>query len=148
MRRWKQFAWLTAAFAATLLLAGSATAEVVVGRGVLIAGGNGFVVLDLRGVATVRGLGLVIVERDAIVDTEGHGRVTPLGEGRVLFEGFGRVTVRSLDERTRIEAGGARLRLRARGVGVAFLAGVGHFMTDDQDGTWGADLVVEFESLD
>jgi hypothetical protein len=148
MRRWKRNAWLAAAFVATLLLAGSATAEVVAARGELIAAGNGFAVLDLRGVATLRGLGLVIVERDAIVDTEGHGHVTPLGGGRVLFEGFGRVTVRSFDERTRIEAGGARLRLRARGIGVAFLKGVGHFTTDDQDGNWGADLAVEFESLD
>lgn len=134
------------ALAFGLLLGGSAQAVVVHGKGELRAAGHGFVVMELRGVATVAGRGLVIVERAAIVEKDGFGRVTPLGDGRVLLEGVGRVRVRNLRDRTRLEAGGARLRVRARGIGVAILDGVGHYSTDDQDGRWGPDLEVEFAS--
>ena len=77
--------------------------------------------------------------------TDGEGRVTPLPGGRVLLEGFGRVSVRSLDERTRVEIAGARLR---RGAGVAILKGVGHFMTDDLDDVWSEDKILHFEEGD
>ena len=128
------------------LMAGTAQAVVVKGRGELAAAGNGVAVIVLRGGVNVAGVGLAVVEEEDIAELEGHGRITPLGDGRVLLEGFGRIEVRSPDDRTRVEAAGAHLRLRARGVGVAFLKGVGHFMTDDVDGPWDADTEVEFDS--
>jgi len=137
--------------AVALLLAAMATgfearAEEVVGRGELHAAGNGFAVLVFRGQATVRGRGLLVAQRDDLLETRGEGRATPLGDGRVLLEGFGRVTVRSFRDRTRIEAAGARLRIWARGIGVAHLAGAGIYTTDDLEGSWGPDVRVEFES--
>ena len=142
-----------AVLAATLLILAAgfvseAGAEVVAGRGELRAAGNGLAVLVFRGQATVRGIGLAVVEREDIVETHGHGRITPLGGGRVLLEGFGRVTVRSLRDRTRLEAAGARMRLHAKGVGVAYLQGVGVYTTDDLEGAWGPDAGVAFESDD
>jgi hypothetical protein len=137
--------WIAGALAGVLLLAGAAGAVVLKGRGELIASGNGLAVLELRGKASVRGLGLVIVDEHAVVDAQGHGRSTRLGDGRVLFEGFGVVSVRSLRQRTRVEAAGAKLRLRAQGSGVALLKGTGHFLTDDVDGRWGAGVTVEFQ---
>ncbi len=128
------------------LVAGTAQAVVVKGRGDLAAAGNGVAVLVLRGGVNAAGVGLAVVEEEDIAELDGHGRITRLGGGRVLLEGFGRIVVRSPDDRTRVEVAGAHLRLRARGVGVAFLKGVGHFMTDDVDGAWDADTEVEFES--
>jgi hypothetical protein len=75
----------------------------------------------------------------------GQGHVTPLPGGRLLLEGFGRVRLRSLDERTRVEIAGARLRIRVRGAGIAILKGVGHVMTDDLDQEWNSDQILEFE---
>ena len=80
------------------------------------------------------------------VEVEGRGRSTELPDGRTLYEGFGRARVRSLDARTRVEVGGARLRLHARGVGRAFLKGCGVVHTDDLDADWGPDLEMGFES--
>lgn len=138
--------WL-AALALTLVFAAAAAQAVVIqGRGVLSAAGNGFAVVELRGALHASGIGLAVVEEDAIVDLQGHGRVTRIGEGRVLLEGFGAIAIRSLDDRTRVELGGARLRLRAKGIGRAFLKGVGTFMTDDVDGGWDPDAEVLFES--
>jgi hypothetical protein len=129
-----------------LLLGASAEAAVVQGKGELRAAGHGFALVELRGVATVAGRGVVIVEHRAIVEKEGFRRVTPLNDGRVLLEGTGMVRVRSFRDRTRLEAAGARLRLRARGIGVAVLDGVGHYSTEDQEGRWGPDLELSFES--
>jgi len=137
----------TAALLVAVLASGfDARAEEVSGRGELHAAGNGFAVLVFRGQATVRGRGLLVAERDDILETRGEGRATPLGDGRVLLEGFGRVTVRSLRDRTRVEAAGARLRIWARGIGVAHLAGAGIYTTDDLEGSWGPEVSVEFES--
>ncbi len=132
--------------AAAMLVASTASAVVIKGRGELRAAGNGLAVVELRGQASIGGAGLVIVDDFAIVETDGIGRETEIGGGRVLFEGFGRVTVRSLDRPTRIEAGGAKVRLAARGVGRAFLKGCGVFHTDDVDGPWAPDNEVEFDS--
>lgn len=132
--------------AVLLLAAGAAHAVILKGRGELTAAGSGLAVLDFRGGAALAGIGMAIVEEDALVDTQGEGRITPIDDGRLLLEGFGRIVVRSLDERTRVEIAGAKLRLRARGVGRALLKGVGHYMTDDLDGAWNAEQVVEFES--
>jgi hypothetical protein len=133
--------------AAVLLLAASAAQAVILkGRGELTAAGSGLAVLDFRGGAALAGIGVAIVEEDALVETQGQGRITPIDDGRLLLEGFGRIVVRSFDERTRVEVAGAKLRLRARGVGRAFLKGVGHYMTDDLDGAWNVEQVVEFES--
>ena len=137
----KRSSWFGVALVAAVALAASASAVVIKTRGALSAAGNGLAVLELRGVVTLRGAGLLVAERDAVVDAEGAGRVTPLDDRRVLFAGFGKVTVRSLDDRTRVEAAGAKLRLRARGVGVAVLKGVGHYMTDDQAGRWGGQRI-------
>ena len=134
--------------AALLLVASAAGAVVLKGRGQLSAAGNGLAVLEFRGQGTFAGFGLAIVEEQAIVSTRGEGQITPLAGGRVLLEGFGRVSVRSLDERTRVEIAGARLRLRAQGAGVAILNGVGHFMTDDFDDVWSEDKIVHFEEGD
>lgn len=128
------------------LVAGVAQAVVIRGVGQLSAAGNGLAVIELRGGLVARGIGLAIVEEEALAHVEGHGRITPIDDGRLLLEGFGRMVVRSPDERTRVEIAGARLRLRARGVGVAFLKGVGHFMTDDVDGRWEPESEVEFDS--
>jgi hypothetical protein len=128
-----------------LAVAGVASAVVVKGRGELTAAGNGAAVLVFRGGANLGGIGLAVVEEDAIAGLDGHGRITPLGDGRVLLEGFGRIEIRSPDERTRVEIAGARLRIRARGVGVAWLKGVGHYMTDDRSDSWSDDLQLEFE---
>jgi len=130
-------------------LAVPAGAEVVAGRGELHAAGNGLAVLVFRGQASVRGIGLAVVEREDVLETEGEGRITPLGDGRVLLEGFGRITVRSLRDRTRLEAAGAHLRLHARGVGIAYLKGTGLFRTDDAEGVegaWEPDAAIAFES--
>jgi len=121
---------------------------VIHGRGPLAATGNGFAVLELRGVLRASGVGLAVVEEDAIVDLEGHGNITRLGPRRVLLEGFGSMTIRSLDDRTRVELAGAHLRIRARGAGRALLKGTGHFMTDDQDGRWGAEVEFDGEGGD
>lgn len=137
--------WLGPALALALL-AGSAHAVVVKGRGVLTAAGNGVAVIVLRGVVHVAGVGLAVVEEEDLAEVDGDGRITPLGDGRVLLEGFGRIAVRSPDDRTRVEVAGAKLRLRARGVGVAHLKGVGNFMTDDADGSWEPEPEVEFDS--
>jgi hypothetical protein len=141
----------TAALAAALVVlsipfAPPADADVVAGRGELHAAGNGLAVLVFRGRATVRGIGLAVAERDDILETRGEGHVTPLGDGRVLLEGFGRITVRSLRDRTRLEAAGAHLRLHARGVGVAHLKGTGLFHTEDRDGAWEPDAAIAFDS--
>jgi len=136
-----------AALVALLLVAvaGSAGAVVIKGRGELTAAGNGVAVLVFRGGANLAGVGLAVVEEDAIAGLDGHGRITRLDDGRVLLEGFGRIEIRSPDQRTRVEIAGAKLRLRARGVGVAYLKGVGTFMTDDLADAWTEDLGVEFE---
>ena len=147
IRRVRRVAGLALALVLATAATGSeARAEVVAGKGTLHAAGNGFAVLVFRGQATVRGIGLAVVEREDVVETHGHGKATPLGDGRVLLEGFGRITVRSLSERTRLEVGGAHLRLHARGVGIAYLKGTGLFHTDDVDGAWEPDAAVAFES--
>jgi hypothetical protein len=144
MSKGRRVGWIGAAFAAAGLGAGAAHAVIVKGRGELQARGSGFAVLELRGGATASGIGLAVVEEAKIVERTGQGTVTPLGDGRVLLEGFGSIAVRSPDDRTRIELAGARLRLRARGAGVAFLRGVGHYTTEDgAEGYWGRDLAVE-----
>lgn len=130
---------------AWLAAAGVAGAVVIKGKGQLTAAGNGVAVLVFRGGANLAGVGLAVVEEDAIAGLDGHGRITPIGNGRVLLEGFGRIEIRSPDQRTRVEIAGAKLRLRARGVGVAYLKGVGHFMTDDHADAWSEDATVEFE---
>jgi hypothetical protein len=141
----KKIGGITLVAAALVLVTSAAQAVVVKGRGELTAAGNGFAVLDFRGGATLAGVGIAIVEEDALVDTHGEGRVTPIDNGRLLLEGFGRIVVRSLEERTRVEVAGSKLRLRARGVGRALLKGVGHYMTDDLDGTWNHDQILEFD---
>jgi hypothetical protein len=151
--RVRQVRWIPGAAAIALLLAAAlsaseAPAEIVAGRGELRAAGNGLAALVFRGQATVRGVGLLVAEAEAIADTRGVGRITPLGDGRVLLEGFGRVTVRSLRERTRLEVAGARLRLRAHGVGVAVLQGTGVYHTEDRTGRWGPERGVAFDSSD
>jgi len=149
LRPGRRIAGVAAAFAlavAAVAAPPAAGAEVVAGRGELHAAGDGFAVLVLRGQATVRGVGLAVVEREDVLETEGRGRITPLGDGRVLLEGFGRITVRSLRDRTRLEAAGANLRLHARGVGVAYLKGTGLYHTDDRDGAWEPDAAVAFDS--
>jgi len=139
-------AWAAALLFLCTALPPRAEAEVVAGRGELHAAGNGLAVLVFRGRATVRGLGLAVAEREAVIRTHGEGRIMPLGDGRVLLEGFGRITVRSLRDRTRLEAAGANLRLHARGVGVAYLKGTGLYHTDDRDGAWEPDAAVAFDS--
>ncbi len=134
--------------AALLLVASAAGAVVLEGRGQLSAAGNGLDVLQFRGEGSFAGFGLAIVEQRAIVSTSGEGHITPLPRGRALLEGFGRVSIRSFDERTRVEIAGARLRLRARGAGAVILKGVGHFMTDDLDGVWSDDKILHFEEGD
>ena len=148
MRKTRGIGWTVAALGAAALAAGVAQAVVVKGRGELLARGNGVAVLDLRGFASAGGIGLAVVEEDALVETTGQGRVTPLGDGRLLLEGFGAIAVRSPDEPTRLEVAGARLHLRARGVGIARLRGTGVYSTDDGDGRWGPDLAVELEEGD
>jgi hypothetical protein len=148
MAKIRKIAWGTAALGAVALAAGVAHAVVVKGRGELLARGNGVAVLQLRGAITAHGFGLAVVEEDALVQTKGDGRVTPLGDGRLLLEGFGGIVVRSPDEPTRLEVAGAALRLRARGVGIARLRGSGVYATDDGDGRWGSDRVVELEEGD
>jgi hypothetical protein len=145
MVKGRRFAWVGAAVAAAALAAGVAHAVVVRGRGELQARGSGFAVLALRGGVAASGIGLAVVEEAKMVELSGQGRVTPLGDGRVLLEGFGSVAVRSLDEPTRVELAGARLRLRARGAGVITLRGVGHYTTEDGSGYWGRDLSIELE---
>ena len=140
--------WMAAALGAACLAAGVAHAVVVKGRGELLARGSGIAVLALRGGVTASGIGTAIVEEQRIVEISGEGRVTPLGDGRVLLEGFGRVAVRSLEEPTRVELAGTRLRIRARGAGVAHLRGVGQYTTDDAEGRWAPDLVLEVEESD
>ena len=130
---------------ALLAAGGVASAVVIKGRGELTAAGNGVAVLVFRGGANLAGMGLAVVEEDSIASLDGHGRITPLGRGRVLLEGFGRIEIRSPDARTRVEIAGAKLRLRARGVGVAYLKGAGHYMTDDHADAWSDDVTVEFE---
>ncbi len=103
--------------AALLLVASAAGAVVLEGRGQLSAAGNGLAVLQFRGEGTFAGFGLAIVEQRAIVSTSGEGHITPLPRGRALLEGFGHVSIRSFEERTRVEIAGARLRLRAGGDG-------------------------------
>jgi hypothetical protein len=148
MTKIRSIAWVTAALGAAGLAAGVAHAVVVKGRGELLARGNGVAVLQLRGAISANGFGLAVVEADALVETQGEGRVTPLGDGRLLLEGFGGIVVRSPDEPTRLEIAGAGLRLRARGVGIARLRGTGAYSTDDVDGRWGPDHVVELEEGD
>lgn len=142
----KKIGRIALAAAVLFLVAGAAHAVIVKGRGELTAAGSGLAVLDFRGGAALAGIGMAIVEEDALVDTQGEGRITPIDDGRLLLEGFGRIVVRSLGERTRVEIAGAKLRLRVRGVGRAFLKGVGHYMTDDLDGAWNSNQIVEFES--
>ena len=143
--KWKRSGGIALLIAALLLATSAAHSVVVKGRGELTAAGNGVAVLVFRGGANLAGGGLAVVDEDALVDVQGHGRITPLGDGRLLLEGFGRIEIRSPDERTRVEIAGAKLRLRVRGVGVAFLKGVGHYMTHDVDGAWAEDLSLEFE---
>jgi hypothetical protein len=138
--------WIAASVGAACLAAGVAHAVVVKGRGELLARGSGFAVLELRGGVAASGIGLAVVEEERIVETSGEGRLTPLGDGRVLLEGFGGFAVRSLEEPTRVEVAGARLRIRARGVGIARLVGAGHYTTDDAEGRWAPDLEVELEA--
>ena len=147
---WKSrgFGWIGAALAAAGLAAGVAHAVVVKGRGELQARGSGFAVLALRGGVVASGIGLAVVEEDKIAETSGQGRITPLGDGRVLLEGFGSVAVRSPDEPTRVELSGARLRIRARGAGVAYLRGVGAYSTEDSEGRWGRELSIELEPVE
>lgn len=148
MTKIRSLAWATAALGTAGLAAGVAHAVVVKGRGELLARGNGVAVLELRGAVSASGFGLAVVDEDALVETTGEGRVTPLGDGRLLLEGFGGLALRSPDEPTRLELGGARLRLRARGVGVARLHGTGVYSTDDGEGRWGPELSVELEEGD
>jgi hypothetical protein len=145
MVRSRSLGWIAAALGAACLAAGVAHAVVVKGRGELLARGSGVAVLALRGGVVASGIGLAVVEEERIVETSGEGRVTPLGDGRVLLEGFGRIAVRSLEEPTRVELAGARLRIRARGAGVATLRGVGQYTTDDGEGRWAPDLALELE---
>ena len=141
--KWKRTGGIALLIAAVLLAASAAHAVVLQGRGELTAAGNGVAVLVFRGGANLGGIGIAVVEEDALADVQGHGRITPLGDGRLLLEGFGRIEIRSPDRPTRVEIAGAKLRLRARGVGRAFLKGVGHFMTDHLDGRWGPDMELE-----
>jgi len=145
VRKIRSITWLVAALGAAGLAAGVADAVVVKGIGELIARGNGVAVLQLRGVVHAGGVGLAVVEEDALVETVGEGRVTPLGDGRLLLEGFGAIEVRSPDEPTRLEVAGARLRVRARGVGIARLHGSGVYSTDDAEGRWAPELSLELE---
>ncbi len=141
--------WLALALASVVLLAaGTAGAVILKGRGELHAAGNGVAVVTMRGAASLRGIGLAIVEEDKIVKLEGHGRTTRLDDGRLLLEGFGRVVLRSPDERMRFEAAGARVRLHAKGAGVAFLKGTGRILSDDVVAAWEPDAQVEFESAE
>ncbi len=145
MTKIRMIGWIAAALGTTALAAGAAHAVLVKAKGELLARGNGAVALELRGAVSANGVGLAIVEEDALVETRGDGRVTPLGQGRLLLEGFGGIVVRSPDGPTRIELAGARLRLRARGVGVAHLRGVGLYSTDDSEGRWSPDVSLELE---
>ena len=145
MTKIRNMAWVAAALGTAALATGVAHAVVVKGRGELLARGNGVAVLELRGAVSASGIGLAVVDEDALVETTGEGRVTPLGDGRLLLEGFGGLVLRSPDEPTRLELAGARLRLRARGVGVARLHGTGSYSTDDSDGRWGAELSIELD---
>ena len=145
MGKKRSLAFAAGALGALGLAAGVAHAVVVKGRGDLLARGHGVAVLELRGVATASGVGLAIVEEDALVEAGGGGKTTPLGDGRLLLEGFGMLELRSLDAPMRVELAGARLRLRARGAGVAVLRGNGFYATDDAEGRWGSDLRVELE---
>lgn len=140
--------WMAAALAAALVGAGAAQAVVVRGVGALAAAGNGLAVVDLRGQVGVKGVGIVVADPDVVVRTDGVGQVSLLDDGRAVYEGFGYVVVESLDARTRIEAAGARIRLRARGIGTAVLKGKGVYSTADLDGAWNADATIEFESED
>ena len=142
----KKIGGIALAAAVLFVVASAAHAVIVKGRGELTAAGSGLAVLDFRGGAPLAGIGVAIVEEDALVETQGHGRITPIDDGRLLLEGFGRIVVRSLEKRTRVEIAGAKLRLRARGVGRAFLKGVGHYMTDDLDGVWRSEQVLEFDN--
>ena len=141
----KKIGGIALAVAALLLVASSAGAVVIKGVGELRAAGNGAGVLEFRGQGTFVGVGLAVVEHDALVSVRGNGNATPLPGGRVLLEGFGRITVRSLDNRTRVEIAGAHLRLRVRGAGIAILKGVGHVSTDDLDESWTDERIFEFE---
>ncbi len=145
MRENRSLGWTGAALVAACLAAGAAHAVLVKGRGELLARGSGFAVLELRGGVAASGIGLAVVEEEKIVETSGEGRLTPLGDGRVLLEGFGQVVVRSPDEPTRLELAGARLRIRARGAGFAYLRGVGQYTTEDGEGRWAPDLAIELE---
>ncbi len=138
--------WMAAALVATLVGAGAAQAVVVRGVGALAAAGNGLAVVDLRGQLGVKGVGIVVADPDVVVRTDGVGQVSLLDDGRAVYEGFGYVVVESLDTRTRVEAAGARIRLRARGIGRAVLKGKGVYSTSDLDGAWDADATIEFES--
>ena len=146
MTKSRRLGWSGAALVAACLAAGVAHAVIVKGRGELLARGSGSAVLELRGGAAASGVGLAVVEEEKIVEMSGDGRVTPLGDGRVLLEGFGRLAVRSLDEPTRLELAGAKLRIRARGAGVARLRGVGQYTTEDGEGRWAPDLAIELEA--
>ncbi len=141
----KRITGIALVVATLLLVAGAAQAVVVKGKGTLRAAGSGFAVLDFRGVASVVGAGLAVVEEDDVLRLDGHGRITPLDDGRILLEGFGRIVIRSVDDRTRVEVAGAGIRLRAKGVGRAFLKGHGRYSTDDLDDDWRDDDVIEFE---
>jgi hypothetical protein len=145
MTKKRSLGWTGAAFAVACLAAGAAQAVLVKGRGELLARGSGFAVLELRGGVTASGAGLAVVEEAAIVETSGEGRMTPLGDGRVLLEGFGQVSVRSLEDPTHVELAGARLRIRARGAGFAWLRGVGQYTTEDAEGRWSPTLAIELE---
>jgi len=56
--------------------------------------------------------------------------------------------VRSLDVPTRVELAGARLRIRARGAGFAWLRGVGHYTTEDGEGRWAPTLAIELDEVE
>ncbi len=133
------------ALALALGFASTASGVVLEGKGDLVAYGSGFAVLELRGEVRLRALGLLIVEPDVEVETDGRGRSTFLEDGRILYEGFGRAVVRSPDAPTRIELGGAGIRLRARGVGRAFLKGRGVVHTRDHDAPWEHEGELELE---
>jgi len=145
MTKIRKLGWLTSALGAAGLAASVAHAVVVKGRGELLARGNGVAVIQLRGAVVANGIGLAVVEEDKLVETSGDGRITPLGGGRLLLEGFGGLVVRSPDEPTRLEVAGAALRLRAHGAGIVRLRGSGIYATEDGDGRWGQDRVVELE---
>ncbi|MCP4002956.1 MAG: hypothetical protein GY725_02045 [bacterium] len=144
LRKIKGKGWSVLAASAVLCIAGIASAVLIEGRGELAAAGDGLAVVTMRGVANIAGLGIAIVPERKIEELDGQGRVTPLDGGRVLLEGFGRVVLASPNEVMRFKAAGARLRLRARGAGVARLKGHGRIWTDDADAPWNPDVDVEF----